>query len=166
MELFYYVDAKGQQQGPIEANKLPGAGVTAETLVWKSGMPSWQKASAVAELAKIIPPAFAPPPLPATATPTPATQPTNQAPYKPDSLMVWSILTTLFCCLPLGVVAIVQSSRVDSLWATKEYEAAKKAANSAKTWNIASAITGGVFILAYFIFMVADTASIGIMSGW
>ena len=29
--------------------------------------------------------------------------------------MVWAILTTLFCCLPFGIVSIVHAARVDSL---------------------------------------------------
>ena len=36
---------------------------------------------------------------------------------KPDNYLVWAILSTVFCCLPLGIVAIVKASKVDALWA-------------------------------------------------
>ena len=41
----------------------------------------------------------------------------NTPMIKPDSNLVWAILTTLICCLPFGVVAIVKACKVDSLWA-------------------------------------------------
>ncbi|MBO7197759.1 MAG: CD225/dispanin family protein, partial [Tidjanibacter sp.] len=34
----------------------------------------------------------------------------------PSSNLIWGILTTIFCCLPFGIVSIVFASRVDSLW--------------------------------------------------
>lgn len=66
----------------------------------------------------------------------------NQMPPKPDNSMVWSILSTLFCCLPFGIVAIVYSSKVDSLYHSGNYTAAQMAASSAKNWNIAALILG------------------------
>ena len=38
--------------------------------------------------------------------------PLSRPVYIPNHL-VWAILTTLFCCLPLGVVSIVYASQVD-----------------------------------------------------
>ncbi len=34
----------------------------------------------------------------------------------PDNNLVWAILVTVFCCLPLGIVSIVKSSQVNTLW--------------------------------------------------
>jgi hypothetical protein len=47
---------------------------------------------------------------------------------------VWSILATLFCCLPLGVVAIVKSTQVSGLWAQGQYAEAQASADAAKKW--------------------------------
>jgi hypothetical protein len=55
---------------------------------------------------------------------------------------VWSILVTLFCCLPLGIVAIVKSSQVNGLWAQGLYAEAQAAADSAKKWVTWSVIVG------------------------
>lgn len=75
-------------------------------------------------------------------------------PHKPDNYLVWAILTTLFCCLPFGIVAIVKSSKVDGLWASGQYNDAQQASNNAKKWSIISAIVGGAFSLLYLIFVV------------
>ncbi len=53
---------------------------------------------------------------------------------KPDNFMVWAILGTIFCCIPFGIVSIVYASKVDGLWASGEYEAARDAASKARTW--------------------------------
>jgi hypothetical protein len=45
-----------------------------------------------------------PPPPPPGYPPQP---PAGQA---PNNYLVWSILVTLFCCLPLGIVAIIKST--------------------------------------------------------
>ena len=47
---------------------------------------------------------------------------------KPDSFMVWAILSTIFCCLPFGIASIVNASKVDGLWASGDYNGANEAA--------------------------------------
>lgn len=56
----------------------------------------------------------------------------NQPTTPPDNNLVWAILCTVLCCLPLGIVAIIKSSNVNTLWAQGNYEAAQKAADDAK----------------------------------
>src|SRR5690242_9892722 len=34
----------------------------------------------------------------------------------PPNHLVWSILTTLFCCLPLGIVSIIFAAQVNGKW--------------------------------------------------
>lgn len=81
-------------------------------------------------------------------------QPRPNLPHKPDNYLVWAILTTLFCCLPFGIVAIVKSSKVDGLWASGLCNEAQQASDDAKKWAIISAVTGGVFSILYLIFVV------------
>ena len=45
-----------------------------------------------------------------------------------------AILCTLFCCLPLGIVAIVNAAQVNSKLAAGDYEGAEASAQQAKTW--------------------------------
>ena len=90
-----------------------------------------------------------------------------QAPYpgwqgqrEPDNYLVWAILCTVLCCLPLGIVSIVYSTKVSGLWAQGRYAEAQSASDSAKKWAIIGAIVGAVVyviivILYVFIFAVA-----------
>lgn len=74
---------------------------------------------------------------------------------KPDNNLVWAILSTLFCCLPLGVVAIVNASKVDSLWYSGEHDASKEAAANAKKYVKWSAWAGIVLFIIVFVIEVA-----------
>lgn len=71
---------------------------------------------------------------------------------KPDNYLVWAILSTVFCCLPLGIVAIVKASKVDALWAQGLQEEAIEAANDAKKWSIIGAVAGVLGVVLYVVF--------------
>ena len=53
---------------------------------------------------------------------------------KPSNFLVWAILSTIFCCLPFGIVSIVYASKVDGLWYAGKYVEAQNAASKARTW--------------------------------
>ena len=78
---------------------------------------------------------------------------------KPDSNLVWGILTTLLCCLPFGVVSIFKASKVDSLWYAGRYQEAYDASKSAKNWALAAAISSLVAYIIYIIFYVVVIAT-------
>lgn len=65
--------------------------------------------------------------------------------------MVWAILTTIFCCLPLGIVSIVKASQVNIKVAQGDRAGAVKAANDAKNFAIAAAVLGLVVGLIYLL---------------
>ena len=48
--------------------------------------------------------------------------------------LVWAILSTLFCCLPLGIVSIVHAAKVNGLLAQGDIAGAQRASANAKTW--------------------------------
>ena len=73
---------------------------------------------------------------------------------KPDNYMIWAVLSTVMCCVPLGIAAVVYSNKVDSLWAQGQYEAAEDAANKAKNWAIASAVSVIILGFLYFFLMI------------
>ena len=83
----------------------------------------------------------------------------------PDNNMVWAILSTVLCCLPLGIVAIVKAANVNSLWAQGQYAAAQQASDDAKKFAMWGAIAGIVVVVLYviFIFVIGGAAS---MSGY
>jgi len=80
--------------------------------------------------------------------PNPQPQPQYAGP-KPKNYLVWSILTTIFCCLPLGIWCIICSSKVNKEWDRGNYVGAKEASSRAKTWIIVSAILGLVANVVY-----------------
>ena len=61
---------------------------------------------------------------------------------KPDNYLVYSIMATLCCCLPGGIVAIVYAAQVDSKWNGGDHEGAHAAAKNAKMWCMISAACG------------------------
>ena len=54
---------------------------------------------------------------------------------KPNDNMLLAILTTVCCCLPFGIVAIIKASQVNSLFAMKQYAVAQVSAEEAKKWS-------------------------------
>ena len=79
----------------------------------------------------------------------------------PDSRLVWAILSTVLCCPPLGIVSIIKSSQVSTLWAQGQYDAARKASDDAKKWAIWSAIAAGVLYLVIIVFYAVIFAIYG-----
>ncbi|MCV7409780.1 hypothetical protein AWC05_24055 [Mycobacterium florentinum] len=99
-----------------------------------------------------------------TAQPPPPGYPPQQPAGQPDNYLVWSILATLFCCLPFGIVAIVKSTQVSGLWAQGQYAEAQAAADAAKKWvkwSVIAAVVSAVLygIVLAIIAMTADTST-------
>ena len=72
----------------------------------------------------------------------------------PDNNLVWAILCTVLCCLPLGIVSIIKSTKVKELWALGDTAGAQKAADDAKKWAIWGAVISVIFWVLYVIFFV------------
>lgn len=71
----------------------------------------------------------------------------------PKTWLFESIVATLCCCPPLGIVGIVYAMKVDSLFAAERYEESLQASNRAKNLFIASLCIGIVlWIIASVIF--------------
>ncbi|HKN56959.1 MAG TPA: CD225/dispanin family protein [Amycolatopsis sp.] len=79
----------------------------------------------------------------------------------PESNLVWAILATVMCCLPLGIVALVKAGEVDSLWMQGRHEEAQASADAAKKWSIWAAVAGGVLVLAAIIMLVVMLVFVG-----
>ena len=69
----------------------------------------------------------------------------------PKTWMAESILVTVFCCLPFGIAGIVLASKVSSLYAAGNYEAALQASKDAGKWTKIGFIVGLVVIVLYLL---------------
>lgn len=171
----YYVAENGQPAGPFEVSQLIARGIKGTDLVWAEGFEGWVPAESVEEIRmalyspngssaeyretaipEINPAAGTqcpPPPFrPAYQQPQ---QPQQQAPVEmpPKTWLAESILATIFCCIPFGIVGIVKASKVNSLWMTGRYEEAQRASADAKRWTIISAVAAIVLTILYLIFV-------------
>lgn len=72
----------------------------------------------------------------------------------PTTYLWQSIVVTLLCCLPFGIVGIVYASKVSDLYAFGRYAEALNASNKAKTWTIVSLCVGGGFGLLYILLLI------------
>lgn len=73
---------------------------------------------------------------------------------KPDNNMTWAILSTIFCCLPLGIVSIINAAKVDGLYRSGDYEAAIEAANNSKKYAKWGALAGVLLIILVLVFEI------------
>lgn len=77
----------------------------------------------------------------------------NNAP-KMQNYFVLSLLCLLLCCVPLGIVSLLNSRNCDKALASGDIEGAKEYAQKAKNWAIAGFITGFIFQILYVVVTV------------
>jgi hypothetical protein len=73
---------------------------------------------------------------------------------KVPNYLAQAILTTLFCCLPFGIVAIVYAAQVNSKVAAGDYAGAVEVSRKAKTWCWVSFGIGLAGSVIWFIFVL------------
>ena len=72
----------------------------------------------------------------------------------PENNLVWAIVCTVMCCMPLGVVAIIKATKVKELWLQGDHAGAQKAADDAKKFSIWGAAIAGIGIILYILIVV------------
>jgi len=72
----------------------------------------------------------------------------------PPNHLVWAILSTLFCCLPLGVVSIVFAAQVNSKYTAGDLAGAEESSRKARTFALWSTIVGVVLLVLYVLLFV------------
>lgn len=100
------------------------------------------------------PPAYAPPrsAAPATGAPVP-------------NYLVPSILVTLCCCLPFGIVAIVYAAQVNSKLAAGDVAGAMASSRNARMWCIIAALVGVLFSVLWIVLAGGSAVLEGIRDG-
>lgn len=146
MENYFYLNGQREQKGPCSPEELLQNGIQPNTLVWKNGMADWMPAGEVEELKSLFVAGEknVPPPIPPES-------PVGPQREKPDNWLVWAILSTVLCCLPLGVVSIIYAAKVDNLWAAGQYDEAEKASKNARLFFFLALILGVVGSIVAFV---------------
>lgn len=75
-------------------------------------------------------------------------------PPMPDNYLALAIISTIFCCLPFGVVSIVYATQVESLYLQGRYEEAVDKSNKAFKWAIAAAATIAAIMMLYVLILL------------
>ena len=71
----------------------------------------------------------------------------------PKNYLVESILVTIFCCLPFGIVGIINANKVNTLHAQGDMAGAEQAAADAKKWTKIGFIIGLVVLVLYVLWI-------------
>jgi hypothetical protein len=82
--------------------------------------------------------------------------PAQHQPIK--NYLVESILVTTLCCLPFGIVALLNSVRVDTEVARGDYAAANRSAEAAKKYSIWGAVSQ--LVIYFLVIVIAMIAAI------
>ena len=67
--------------------------------------------------------------------------------------LVGAILVTIFCCLPLGIVAIIKSAEVNTKISNGDIEGALKASAMVRRMIIFSILAWVIVVISYFLFI-------------
>ncbi|MEG1580538.1 MAG: CD225/dispanin family protein [Bacteroidaceae bacterium] len=137
----YYILKNENKCGPFQLEELRMKDIDGETLVWRSGLTEWVKANTLEELKELLncmpPPTIPPPSLPKT-------------------WLVESILVTCFCCLPLGIIGIINATKVESAFFMGNFEEARHASAQAKKWALWGLISSAIVAVLYVLFIICS----------
>ena len=143
----YYVLINGIKEGPFSIEELKSKGISRETMVWKAGQSQWLPMYQVPELHDLLKEI---PPEPPTAKRT-----------MPKTWLVESILATLFCCLPFGIIGIINATKVDTLYLNGNYDEAMLRSNNARKWTLWALFSAIAFWILYLLIMGIIALSTG-----
>lgn len=109
-----------------------------------------------------------PPPMPfqpqiQVNEPQPQMNPHNNIPAEPmpKNYLLFAVLATILCCTPLGIVALIYSSRVSSRYYMGDLDGAKRSSIMAERWIIASFVVGLLSATLYVPIMIIKELLIG-----
>ncbi|MBE9487634.1 MAG: CD225/dispanin family protein [Bacteroidetes bacterium] len=137
---YYFIDPDGKQSEPVDKEYFKLNGVNPVTWIWFEGLPEWIEAREIPSLTPFI----------STMTPESfskiennkltkkdleyPTKRKSKSCLKPKSWLFESILVTLLCFMPFGIVAIIYSSRISILWKHEKYAEAIENTYKARIW--------------------------------
>ena len=90
--------------------------------------------------------------------------PSNNQPrcYPPKNYLVEAILVTLFCCLPFGIVGIINAARVENAFYSGDETEAERLSREALKWSKIGLFAGIGVLVFYILFVVLFGLAAGI----
>ncbi len=143
----YYLSVDGEKMGPYTFEDLKKIPITAKTLVWVEDKGVWSEAKDLNELSSLLP----------QYTDSDLSASTYKAP--PKTWFIESILVTIFCCMPFGVVGLVYAIQVRSMIEIGRLDLAEKFSKQAKTWTIISFFVGLFFVFIWVLLVILSFLS-------
>ena len=154
MTQYYYSDGL-EKHGPFSLDELRAKKLNRKTLVWYHPRENWIPAGQFPELQDYL--SEDPPPL--VTTPQKAYAGNDLHERKlPRTWLVESILVTLFCCMPFGIVGIVNAAKVETRYNCGDIEGALRSSKEAGKWTQIGFWIGIAVVVAYAAFMVFAVA--------
>ena len=161
----YWINHNGVQSGPVDLDGIKEMGLTSRAYVWHEGLADWVKITQLPDLQGLYEmvteetgqadPAgassdavmgqpyqpYQPQQQPQQPQPQYGVQEPVTEPCPPTNL-VWAIISTVLCCIPAGIVAIVYELKVTNKYREGDIEGAKRASETGAWWCIAAIILG------------------------
>ena len=151
--MYKIIGVDQKEYGPISADQIrqwiSEGRINGQTMAFTDAIGQWRPLSTFPEFASY----FSAPPIGAGAPPM-GVPPGTKVP----NYLVQSILVTLCCCLPLGIVSIVYAAQVNGKLQAGDYDGAVTASNNAKKWCTWAFILG---IIANVIVGIIQFAMVG-----
>jgi len=159
----YWINHNGVQSGPVDLDAIREMGLTSSAYVWREGLGDWVKITQMPELQGYyqVTDQSAAPQQASTAQavqgqpyepqqqpqytqqqPQYAQQPSAATEPCPPTNLVWAIISTVLCCIPTGIVAIIYALKVTNKYREGDIEGAKRASETGAWWCIATIILG------------------------
>ncbi len=140
----YFILVNNQKQGPYSIEDLKAKDIDATTMIWRVGCTDWTSADKLDDLKELL---ISLPPQ------TPASKPI----ILPKTWLVESILVTVLCCIPFGIVGIINATKVESCYINKQYDLAQQHSDNAKKWTLWGFFSSIVIFVIYIIIVSVVT---------
>lgn len=152
----YFYRKDSDQFGPFNLQELKQHDIQQDTYVWYYGLEQWTQVQYIDHLmsALYIPEGNEQEFIENESTPPPLQKRIiTERPPIPKNWILESVLITILCCFfPVGIVAIVNGSRVESRYYSGQYEQATKYSKKAEKWFYIAIISNIILIFVTFIY--------------
>ena len=149
---YYYSDGL-EKHGPFSLEELKAKRLHQKTLVWHHPREKWIPASEYPELQDSL--SYDPPPTEPAGYSSSSYSKNNPDNRKlPRTWLVESILVTLFCCLPFGIVGIINAAKVETRYSCGDFEGAIRSSKEAGKWTQIGFWIGVAAIVIYAVVVV------------